>query len=260
MSRIGFIGMGNMAQAIAAGFFQAGKVEKDQVLAYAPHKDKLLENAEKIGFVPIHDLIELVVESDILIMACKPYQIEGVLADAGAYMKGKALISIAAGWTFVNYEKLLGADVRIQCIMPNTPAMVGEGVILFEEKNTLSAGERELVLDLFSALGLTEELPTGLMGIGGAVSGCGPAFMDLILEAYADAAVKYGISRATAYKLISQTMLGSAKLQQVTGEHPGVLKDAVCSPNGTTIRGVDALEHAGLRAACIDSIDAVMNR
>ena len=98
------------------------------------------------------------------------------------------------------------------------------------------------------------------MGIGGAVSGCGPAFMDLILEAYADAAVKYGISRATAYKLISQTMLGSAKLQQVTGEHPGVLKDAVCSPNGTTIRGVDALEHAGLRAACIDSIDAVMNR
>lgn len=140
------------------------------------------------------------------------------------------------------------------------PAMVGEGVILFEEKNTLSAGERELVLDLFSALGLTEELPTELMGIGGAVSGCGPAFMDLILEAYADAAVKYGISRATAYKLISQTMLGSAKLQQVTGEHPGVLKDAVCSPNGTTIRGVDALEHAGLRAACIDSIDAVMNR
>ena len=133
-------------------------------------------------------------------------------------------------------------------------------MILFEEKNTLSAGERELVLDLFSALGLTEELPTGLMGIGGAVSGCGPAFMDLILEAYADAAVKYGISRTTAYKLISQTMLGSAKLQQVTGEHPGVLKDAVCSPNGTTIRGVDALEHAGLRAACIDSIDAVMNR
>ena len=116
------------------------------------------------------------------------------------------------------------------------------------------------MLDLFSALGLTEELPTGLMGIGGAVSGCGPAFMDLILEAYADAAVKYGISRTTAYKLISQTMLGSAKLQQVTGEHPGVLKDAVCSPNGTTIRGVDALEHAGLRAACIDSIDAVMNR
>ena len=125
MSRIGFIGMGNMAQAIAAGFFQAGKVEKDQVLAYAPHKDKLLENAERIGFVPIHDLIELVVKSDILIMACKPYQIEGVLADAGAYMKGKALISIAAGWTFANYEKFLGADVRIQCIMPNTPAMVG---------------------------------------------------------------------------------------------------------------------------------------
>jgi len=97
-----------------------------------------------------------------------------------------------------------------------------------------------------------------LMGIGGAISGCGPAFMDLIMEAYADAAVKYGIARPVAYKLVAQTMLGSAKLQQITGDHPGVLKDAVCSPNGTTIRGVDTLEKKGLRGACISSIDSIM--
>ncbi len=96
------------------------------------------------------------------------------------------------------------------------------------------------------------------MRIGGAVSGCGPAFMDLIMEAYADAAVKYGVGRETAYRIVSQTMLGSAKLQQVTGDHPGVLKDAVCSPGGTTIRGVSALEECGLRSACIRSIDEIM--
>ena len=112
----------------------------------------------------------------------------------------------------------------------------------------------------FEALGIVLELPSNLMGIGGAITGCGPAFVDVMMEAYADAAVKYGIPRGLAYELVSQTFVGSARLQQMTGDHPGVLKDAVCSPAGTTIRGVDALEHAGMRAACIDSIDAVMNK
>ena len=111
-----------------------------------------------------------------------------------------------------------------------------------------------------SCLGLVEEIPSELMGIGGAISGCGPAFMDMIMESYADAAVKYGIPRTLAYKLIAQTMLGSAKLELQSGSHPGALKDAVCSPGGTTIRGVAALEKAGLRGACIDCIDAIMNK
>ncbi len=260
MSRIGFVGMGNMAQAIAEGFFRSGKVAKQDVFAYAPNADKLHKNSERIGFVPVSSLQELITNSDIVIVACKPYQIADVLAEVKEDLQGKALLSVAAGWVYDDFYKILGDAVRIQCIMPNTPAMVGEGVLLFEATHSLSQEEREFVLDLFASLGLVEELPTNLMGIGGAVSGCGPAFMDLIMEAYADAAVKYGIQRDTAYRMISQTMLGSAKLQQVTGTHPGVLKDAVCSPNGTTICGVDALEHGGLRATCIDSIDAVMNR
>ena len=137
--------------------------------------------------------------------------------------------------------------------------MVKEGVLLFEKTNSLTQEELSFVKDIFSSLGTVEELPTELMGIGGAISGCGPAFMDLIMESYADAAVKYGISRDLAYRLISQTMLGSAKLQQETKSHPGMLKDAVCSPNGTTIRGVCPLEKYGLRNACIESIDAIMN-
>lgn len=260
MNRIGFIGMGNMAQAIAEGFFRSGKIDKKDVFAYAPHKEKLYANSEKIGFVPVDSPVALVQQSDIVIVACKPYQISEVLKEIKDDLTGKALLSIAAGWVYEDYKQILGDSVRIQCIMPNTPAMVGEGVMLFEATNSLDDKEHAFLIDLFASLGIVEELPTSLMGIGGAVSGCGPAFMDLIMEAYADAAVKYGIPRATAYKLISQTMLGSAKLQQITGTHPGVLKDAVCSPNGTTIRGVDALEHGGLRATCMDSIDAIMNK
>lgn len=259
MSKIGFVGMGNMAQAIAAGMICSGKIDGTDVYAYAPTKKKLEANAAKIGFTAAPTIKALVKSSDVIIIACKPYQIVDVLSDIKNDLKGKAIVSIAAGWVFDTYHEILGDDVRIQCIMPNTPAMVGEGVILFENQNTLTDDEKGEIKDLFTALGMVEEIPTGLMGIGGAVSGCGPAFMDMIIEAYADAAVKYGISRNLAYKLVSQTMLGSAKLQLETGFQPGALKDAVCSPGGTTIRGVASLEENGLRNACIKSIDAIMD-
>lgn len=257
--KIAFVGMGNMAQAIAAGFISSGKVSSADIYAYAPSWDKLKANSERIGFTPCKTTAEAVDAAELIIMACKPYQLEGVINLVKDNLKGKAIISVAAGWTYQSFYNYLGDDVRIQCIMPNTPAMVGEGVMLFEDKNTLTAEELTVVKELFAALGIIETLPTELMGIGGAISGCGPAFMDLIMEAYGDAAVKYGIGRDMAYRLVAQTMLGSAKLQQVTGNHPGVLKDAVCSPRGTTIRGVSALEEGGLRSTCIKSIDEIMN-
>lgn len=260
MEKLGFIGMGNMAQALAAGFINAGAIAKEKVYAFAPNQEKLAQNAAHIGFTPIKTVQELTDICDTLVMACKPYQIESVLTELGDKLKGKALISIAAGWDFARYEKTLPAGVRLQFIMPNTPAMVGEGVLLFEEKNTLTAEEHEEVKKLFAAVGLVQELPSHLMGIGGTVTGCGPAFVDLFIEAYGDAAVKYGLKRDDAYRLISQMVLGSAKLQLSTGTHPGVLKDNVCSPAGTTIRGVTALEEHGLRNACIKSVDAIMNK
>ncbi len=191
-------------------------------------------------------------------MACKPYQIEAVLEENRGALAGKALISIAAGWDYARYEPLVDERTRVQFIMPNTPAMVGEGVMLFEETNSLEAEERQELMDMFSALGLVEEIPTHLMGIAGTLTGCGPAFIDLVIEALGDAGVKYGVPRAQAYALVSQMILGSAKLQLETGEHPGVLKDNVCSPAGTTIRGVAALERAGLRAAFLDAVDGIM--
>ncbi|MDO4978204.1 MAG: pyrroline-5-carboxylate reductase [Eubacteriales bacterium] len=258
MKNIGFIGMGNMAQAIVSGWINKNLLNSDQVYAYAPHFDKLEKNAKRIGFTPCHTLKEVVSLCDTLIMACKPYQIESVLGEIKEDLKGKTLISVAAGWTFEKYSNYLDSSTHVQYIMPNTPAMVSEGVMLFEQTNSLSEEEHEEVIELFKALGLVEVLPDHLMNIGMAITGCGPAFVDLIIEALGDAGVKYGLQRKQAYALASQMILGSAKLQLETGEHPGVLKDNVCSPAGTTIKGVDALEHNGIRAAFIDAIDAIM--
>ena len=252
--------MGNMAQALCSGFAKSGKIKAENMFAFAPNQQKLSENAKKFGFSACAKLEELVDSCDTIIMACKPYQIETVLATIKDKLSGKTLISIALGWGFSKYQQVLLPSTRVQFVMPNTPAMVGEGVFLFEKSNSLKDEERREIWELFAALGVVEELPDNLMGIGGAVTGCGPAFVDLFLEAYADAAVKYGIPRATAYKLVSQTVLGSAKLQLETGTHPAVLKDNVCSPSGSTIRGVTALEEFGFRNACVKSIDSIMNR
>ena len=259
MKKIGFIGMGNMAQALCDGFIAKKAVRAKDVLAYAPHKEKLKKNAEKIGFVPAGSAKEDAEKSDVVIMACKPYQIEKVLREIGEALKGKALVSIAAGWDLETYEAFLDPSVRVQYVLPNTAVRVGEGISVFEQEHSLKAAERKEIMKWFACVGKVEELPTHLMDIGTAICGCAGAYVDMFMEAYADAAVKYGIPRADAYRMVSQMVLGAAKLQQVTGEHPGVLKDQVCSPGGTTIRGVAALEEAGLRNACIYSVDAIMN-
>lgn len=260
MKLLGFIGMGNMAQAIASGFIEKNIYSGDQIAAYAPHYDKLCDTAKRIGFEPKDNLLSLVDESETLIMACKPYQIEAVLEEIGDHISGKNIISIALGWNYEKYSKYLPADVHVQFVMPNTPAQVGEGVFLFEQSHSLSAKDRMQFMDAFSKLGVVKELPDNLMGIGGAVTGCGPAYVFMFIEAMADAAVKYGIPRSQAYEMVSQTLLGSAKLQLETASHPGVLKDAVCSPAGSTIRGVTAMEEAGFRASVIAAIDAIMNK
>lgn len=258
MESLGFIGMGNMAQALAQGFISSGALAGEHVFAYAPHQEKLRANAERIGFQAVASLTELAAAADTLVMACKPYQIESVVAELGDALSGKALVSIAAGWDFARYESVLPQSTRFQFVMPNTPAMVREGVLLFEEKTSLEKAERQELMDLFSTVGVVEVVPSRLMSAAGTVTGCGPAFVDLMIEAYADAAVKYGVPREQAYALVAQMVKGSAALALETKEQPGVLKDAVCSPGGTTIRGVCSLEEDGFRAACIHSIDAIL--
>ena len=256
--KLGFIGMGNMATALARGFVASGKVQGGDLYAFDPASEKLAQMAAELGFTPVNSESELAQAADMVVMACKPYHVEGALAAMGKVLSGKALLSIALGWDHAKYREILGEDVRVQFVMPNTPAMVGEGTFLFEQTSSFTADELAFATDLLAAIGVVETLPSHLMGIGGALSGCGPAFVDLLIEAFADAGVYYGLPRDKAYKLVSQTVKGSAKLQQETGLHPGVLKDMVCSPAGSTIKGVAALEHAGLRSACLAAIEAIM--
>lgn len=258
--KLAFIGMGNMATALARGFVSSGRLSATDIIAFDPCQDMLKQKAAELGFSAAATATEAVRAADTVLIACKPHQVEGAVAEIAEALSGKALLSIALGFDHAKYRAILPADVRVQFIMPNTPAMVGEGVFLFEETNTLSTDELAAVKALFSAIGYVHSLPSRLMGIGGAVSGCGPAFVDLALEAFADAAVFYGIPRDLAQAMVSETVLGAAKLQQQTGLHPGVLKDMVCSPGGSTIKGVAALEENGYRAACIAAIKAIMEK
>ena len=256
--KLGFIGMGNMAIALARGFVASGKVAPADLYAFDPAAEKLAQMAAEIGFTPVASERELAAAVDMVIMACKPYHVEGALAAMGEALSGKALLSIALGWDHTKYRALVASDVRVQFVMPNTPAMVGEGMFLFEQTTSFTADELAFATDLLAAIGVVETLPSNLMGIGGALSGCGPAFVDLMIEAFADAGVLYGLPRDKAYKLVSQTVKGSAKLQQETGLHPGALKDMVCSPAGSTIKGVAALEQNCFRGAAIAAIEAIM--
>jgi len=266
MKKIGFIGMGNMAKAMAKGFIQYGGVEPMDIGAFAPNQAKLSKNAAEVGFIPYVSVEALVEASDVVIMACKPYQIEGVLEQATPkgtvreLLKEKVLLSVAIGWDFERYAPLVDETTRVQYILPNTPAQVGEGVFILENRTNLSSQEQKWLHGLLEACGSVVVMPAHLIGPGSAVSGCGPAFVAMMMEAVADAAVKHGIQRPDAYKMVAQMVVGTGKLMLETGAHPGVMKDAVCSPGGTTIRGVAALEHAGMRAAFMDAVDAASGK
>ena len=175
MNKLGFIGMGNMGSALAGGFITYSGMDPKSIYAYAPTFDKLLKTSEAIGFRPCRSVTEVAETSDTLVMACKPHQIEDVLKEAGDDIYGKVILSIAAGWTFDDYEKVLDTSkVHVQCIMPNTPVSIGKGVLLLEAKNNLTEEERADVIELLSGIGKVVELETKQMGAGMAVSGCAP--------------------------------------------------------------------------------------
>lgn len=174
MGKLGSIDMGNMARVLAQGFIVSGVLKCEQVFAFTPHQEKLRRNAECIGFQPISSFVELAISVDTLVMVCKPYQIEGVMGELGAARSGKALVSIVAGWDFARYENVLPVDTRFQSIMPNTPAIVREGVLLFGEKTSLEKDERQGLMDLFSTVGVVEEMPSALMVAAGMGMGCTP--------------------------------------------------------------------------------------
>ena len=227
-ARIGFIGFGNMAQAMAKGLVEHAGLEGSRITACAAHFDKLEASCKPLGANAVHTPAEVAEASDLIIVAVKPYMVADVLAPASETLAGKAVVSVAAGLLFDFYEDLLGAGSHHLSTIPNTPIAVGCGVIACEQKHSLSADEWETFIRLFGGIALIEPVAGHLLSTASAVAGCGPAFAAMFLESLADGD-KNGLPRATAYRLAAQMMAGTAQL--VAGHrHAGAIEERRVQP------------------------------
>ena len=259
--KIGFIGCGNMGSAMIGGMTGAGRaggekadamVAADQVMASCDSESSAKKRAEALGIEVTTDNRKVAEFADILFLAVKPNMFESVIPQiAEAVTEKTCVVSIAAGQTIEAIEKMFGKKIHLVRAMPNTPALVGEAMSALSPNDAVTEGELAEVKALFESFGKAEIVPERRMDAVVGVSGSSPAYVYLFIEAMADAAVADGMPRAQAYKFAAQSVLGAAKMVLATGQHPGELKDAVCSPEGTTIEGVAALEEAGLRRAVI---------
>ena len=258
MKKIGFIGFGNMAGAIAQGIIQSGFLKPYDCIGY-DIDIKMIQKMNMMGIETARDIAQIINQSAFVFVGVKPQVVESILIPYKEQLKEKALISIVLGYDFEKYQQLLDDSTRHIFVMPNTPVQVEQGMSLIEERHSLKKEEFEFVRKMFEAIGSVEVVPSHLMATAGTLSGCGPAFVYMMIEALADGAVKEGVPRALAYQLASQTLAGAAIMQQKTQQHPGVLKDQVCSPGGSTICGVEALEKGQLRATLISAISAAVH-
>ena len=259
MYKIGFIGMGNMASAIAKGFVASSFLPGASICCYDVVQNQM-EKMTGFGLTSMDNANEVVKQSELIFIRVKPQVVETVVAGIKADLKNKPVVSIVLGYDFDKYEKMLDTSTRHLTIMPNTPVEVREGMCLLEDKHSLLDSELSFVKEALSSVGEVEVLPSHLMGVGGALSGCAPAYIYMVIEALADGAVANGLPRASAYKLASQTVLGSGKMQKTTRLHPGILKDNVTSPAGSTIKGVKALEDGAMRSLFMEAIDKSMGK
>ncbi len=258
---IGFLGSGKMATALAGGFLSAGIVTRDQIAACDPSPEAR-EAFEQLTGVKATDNVEAVArQSQVLILAVKPQSMPGLLSTLSHALSANPLIiSIAAGIPLSVYSRNLGNHHRLVRVMPNTPCLVGEAASGFSLGGSASPEDAKIVEQLFSSVGIACEVPETLLDTVTGLSGSGPAFAYLMIEALSDGGVRMGLPRAVATKLAAQTLLGAAKMVLETGEHPGALKDAVASPGGTTIAGIQALEVGGLRGCLMNAVEAATLR
>jgi pyrroline-5-carboxylate reductase len=254
--RVAFLGAGNMGEALIKGLTQTGLVPAGSITAADPRADHLEQVAKRYGIRAVADNCTLVSDADVIILAVKPQIMAAVLKEvASAVDEGKLLISIAAGVATRKLRDQLGKPARLIRVMPNTPALVLEGVTAIARAEGLRPGDLEAAQELFAAVGKVVVLEESAMDAVTGLSGSGPAYVAIAIEALADGGVKMGLDRATATLLAAQTMLGSARLILETGVHPGQLKDMVSSPGGTTIAGIAALEDGGFRRALIQAVE-----
>lgn len=259
MEKFGFIGCGNMGGALAAAV--AEKIGGGSILLSDANRAVSEALAEKIG-ASVSDNLTIASECDFIVAGVKPQVCKALYNEISPVLGSRSnavIISMAAGISTDRITDMLGFTMPIIRIMPNLAASVGEGMILYTSVGT-DEEAIEVFKSAFSLCGVTDRIGEKLIDAASAVTGCGPAFVYMFIESLADAAVRCGIPRQKATLYASQTLLGSAKLQLTTGRHPEELKDAVCSPGGTTIAGVAALESGGFRAAVEDAVSAAYKR
>ena len=258
---IGFLGAGQMATALAAGWTQAGLLDPARALAADPSPAARSKFEHQTGIKTAATNAEVVMAADLLVLAVKPQVMASVLAEARPHLAPRHLvISIAAGVTLRALSEALGPNTRLVRVMPNTPCLVGASAAGFAAGTAATADDVALVGALFGAVGKAFSVPEHLLDAVTGLSGSGPAYVYVLIEALADGGVRVGLPRDVAQALAAQTVLGAAKMVLETGLHPGALKDAVASPGGTTIAGLHALERAGFRAGLMDAVEAATRR
>lgn len=249
---IGFIGCGNMGKAMIGGILNANLVTPDSIIVSDLNKKRLAEVAMTYNIKTTISNNEVANISDIIVLSIKPNLYPIVIKQIRDQIKKDVIIvTIAAGKSIKSTEEMFGKKLKIVRVMPNTPALVGEGMSAICPNKMVTKPELSEIVNIFDSFGKSEIVSEHLMNVVTSVSGSSPAFVYMFIESMADAAVLDGMPRNQAYKFAAQAVLGSAKMVLETGKHPGALKDMVCSPGGTTIEGVAALEEKGFRNAVI---------
>ena len=252
-----------MARALARGFLKTQTLTKERLYGYDILPEAAKKFVDQTGGTTTASLKDLVANSDVVFLSVKPQQMNEVLRSLGALRAlgfNPLWITVAPGIPIKTYLKEIGNAAHLVRVMPNTPCLVGEGVSGFCVSEGVKPDEVKLATDLLETVGIAIQVPERHLDAVAGLSGSGPAYIYMMIEAMADGGVKMGLSRELAIQLATQTVLGAAKVAQYTGDHPGLLKDKVCSPRGTTISGVHALEQAGFRAAVISAVEAATLR
>lgn len=259
--RVGLIGTGRMATALAKGWVQSEWIAPENIVG----TDVLpvaRDQFQEVTLCPtVSSVAEVMGRSDVLVLAVKPHHVPEVLeALKEGFVERHLLVSIAAGVPLSTMSEALGSQSRLVRVMPNTPALVGAGASAFALGGTATPEDGKLVEQMLSTVGIAVQVPENLLDAVTGLSGSGPAYIYQIIEALSDGGVRVGLPRPIATQLAAQTVLGAARMVLETGEHPGALKDAVTSPGGTTITGLQTLENGGVRGHLINAVVAATER
>jgi len=259
MFRIGIIGCGNMGEALIKGFIEKGGVRSTDIIVSDIDPERVKQNRYNVaGTESNRKVVDL---SQLIILAVKPKDIENTLEPLkDLFDEGKIVVSVLAGVKIERIKNILGKDIPVVRVMPNTPAVIGEGAVGISFDPVIDQEKRKEIKDLFSSVGLAIVVEESLMDAVTGLSGSGPAYVFTFIDALAQGGVKCGLSYREALDLAVQTVLGSAMLIKETGEHPSVLRDRVTSPGGTTIYGLHELEKGSLRDTVINAVESATKR